>query len=105
METASYNKSRETPSLYPELLFNLMLLIENIHIMKQKSMSRIVDGTVEVTTIRKVAVSIRNAPQPHLPRAGDGPIYHLTCFLYGTFFHFYNNAESLWRRWTGTGII
>jgi hypothetical protein len=42
-----------------------MLLIENIHIMKQKSMSRIVDGTVEVTTIRKVAVGMHPHSTSH----------------------------------------
>jgi hypothetical protein len=55
-----------TPSLYPEYLLNLMLPIERIHIMNEKSLSRCVEDRMEVTLVRKVAVSVNIAPHGHL---------------------------------------
>jgi hypothetical protein len=60
----------KTPSLYPEYLLNLMVPIESIHIMNGKSLSRCVEDTMEVTLVRRVAVSVNIAP----PRASDSPI-------------------------------
>jgi len=80
MHTTSYSESWKTPSVYPEYLLNLKLPIESVHIMNEKSLSRCAEDTVEVTILRKVAVSVNIAPHGHL----TVPYCHLKCFMYGT---------------------